>query len=286
MIELEAVTSRTVAYTSGIKRSGNFGGIALNNFSIAIDATSSLELGKEFRNKLEVRFDLPVNYLFLTHTHTDHRNGLKAFNDIPLIASENSIKNMPKTPRLSDFTIKSFKEYSSIKDDLFEVEFHYTGGHTIGSSIAYFPAEKILFSGDLIFHGGFNFNIPFLTFYQNKSFDNKSKKTGNPEEYIAAFEKFLKMDIKVIVPGHGPVIFNPNDVIKEQLTFFISLKSATLDILTNNESMDIINLQSFDLVQQAYDRCEKQGKNAKNWRKWLEDYLSKLKQAFYTYYRT
>lgn len=292
MIELETVTSRTVAHTSsplspsGIKRSGNFGGIALDNFLIAVDATSTFELGKEFRKKLEARFDLPVNYLFLTHTHTDHRNGLKAFNDIPLIASENCIKNMPKVQRLSDFTIKSFKEYSSVKDDTIEVEFHYIGGHTIGSSIAHCPAEKILFSGDLIFHGGFNFNIPFLTFYQNKVFDNKYKKTGNPEEYIAAFERFLRMDIEVIVSGHGPVIFNPEDVIKEQLNFFLSLKSATLKVLANNESMDNINLQSLDLVQQAYDRCEKQGKNATKYRKWLENYLSKLKQAFYTYYRS
>ena len=126
MIELEAVTSRTVAHTSSpnspssIKRSGNFGGIALNNFSIAIDATSNFELGKTFRQKFEDEFDLPVNYLFLTHTHTDHRNGLKAFNDVPLIASVNCIKNMPKVQKLSDFTIKSFKEYFSIKDDNFE----------------------------------------------------------------------------------------------------------------------------------------------------------------------
>ncbi|MHA2284179.1 MAG: MBL fold metallo-hydrolase [Promethearchaeota archaeon] len=95
MIELEDVTSRTVAHTSGIERSGNFGGIALYNFSIVIDTTSSFELGKEFRKKLEARFNLPINYLFLTHTHSDHRNGLKAFTDVPLIASDNCIKNMP-----------------------------------------------------------------------------------------------------------------------------------------------------------------------------------------------
>jgi glyoxylase-like metal-dependent hydrolase (beta-lactamase superfamily II) len=286
MIELETVTSRTVAHTSGIKRSGNFGGIALNNFSIAIDATSTIDLGKDFRKQLEAKFDIPVNYLFLTHTHTDHRNGLKAFNDVPLIASENCIKNMVKSQRLSDFTINSFKDYSSVKDDALEVEFHYIGGHTVGSSIAYFPAEKVLFSGDLIFHGGFNFNIPFLTFYQNKVFDNKKKKTGNPEEYIAAFERFLRMDIEVIVSGHGPVIFKPEEVIKDQLYFFLSVKSATLEVLATNESMENIDLQSLELVQLAYDKCEKQGKNATKHRKWLENYLSKLKQAFYTYYKS
>ncbi|MFW9906632.1 MAG: MBL fold metallo-hydrolase, partial [Candidatus Thorarchaeota archaeon] len=196
------------------------------------------------------------------------------------------IKNMPKSQRLSDFTIKSFKEYSSVKDDNLEVEFHYIGGHTIGSSIAYFPAEKILFSGDLLIHGGFNFNIPFLTFYQNKVFDNKSKKTGNPEEYIAGFKRFLDMDIEVIVSGHGSVIFNPENVINEQLNFFLSLKSATLEVIAKNETMNNINLQSFDLVKQAFDKCEKQGKNATKYQKWLENYLSKLKQAFFSFYRS
>ncbi|MFX0051001.1 MAG: MBL fold metallo-hydrolase [Candidatus Hodarchaeota archaeon] len=198
MIKLEAVTSRTVAHTSGIKRSGNFGGIALNNFSIAIDATSTVDLGKAFRKQLEAKFDLPVNYLFLTHTHTDHRNGLKAFNDIPLIASENCIKNMPKSQRISDFTINSFKDYSSVKDEALEIRFHYIGGHTIGSSIAYFPAEKVLFSGDLIFHGGFNFNIPFLTFYQNKVFDNKKKKLAIQRNILLLLKGFCRWISKLL----------------------------------------------------------------------------------------
>lgn len=94
------------------------------------------------------------------------------------------------------------------------------------------------------------------------------------------------MDVEVIVSGHGPVIFNPEDIIKEQLAFFLSLKSSTLEILDKNESMDSINLQNLDLVQQAYDQCEKRGKNAKRDRKWLENCLNEVKKAFYTYYKS
>lgn len=284
MIELEEITSRTVAHTSGIKRSANFGGIALNNFTIAIDATSSFELGKEFRKKLENKFNLPIKYLFLTHTHTDHRNGLKAFQDIPLIASEFCIRNMPKSQKLNDITIRSFSDYYSIQDGTDKVEFHYTGGHTIGSSIAYFPTEKVLFSGDLIFHIRFNFGIPVLVFYQNKVFDNKSKKTGNPEEYIRAFEKLKTMDIEVIVGGHGPVIFNPVDVIKEQLNLFRKVKSSTLEVIANNERMDKISLQNINLVQQAFENCKERKQNASRCRNWLVNYLKMLKKTFYTYY--
>ncbi|MFX0051000.1 MAG: hypothetical protein ACFFAJ_18525 [Candidatus Hodarchaeota archaeon] len=94
------------------------------------------------------------------------------------------------------------------------------------------------------------------------------------------------MDIEVIVSGHGPVICKPEEVIKSRLDFFLSVKSATLEVLATNESMENIDLQSLELVQLAYAKCEKQGKNATQYRKWLEDYLSKLKQAFYTYYKS
>ncbi len=283
MIELEAVTSRTIACTSGIKRSGNFGGIALQTFVIAIDATSSLDLSRQFRKQLEETFNLPVKYLFLTHTHSDHRNGLQAFKDVPLVASKNCIQNMPKKLSSTDFIINSFQKSTTIEDGLSTVEFHWFGGHTIGSSGAYFPDDRTLFSGDLIFHR-FNFSIPFLTFYQNKSFDNMSKKTGNPEEYIVAFENILNMDIDVIVPGHGPIIKNPKEFIQQQLVFINSVKVATLEVLRNNESMEDICLNDLKLVQLAYVRCDEEGKKAQSWKKWLDKYLDDLKQAFYTYY--
>jgi glyoxylase-like metal-dependent hydrolase (beta-lactamase superfamily II) len=164
------------------------------------------------------------------------------------------------------------------------VELHHIGGHTVGSSITYFPAEKVLFSGDLFFTGGVNFNIPFLNFYQNKCYDKIAKRTGNPEECINALEKFKTMDIEVIVSGHGSIVKNPYELIHTQLTFYKSLRSHIIEILDNNKSMIELDLRKFRLIKDAYDRIENSIENKKKHTIWLENYLDKLKKSYYNYY--
>jgi glyoxylase-like metal-dependent hydrolase (beta-lactamase superfamily II) len=278
-----AVSPNSVANTSGIKRSGNFGGIALNNFVIGIDSGQSFEIGKVFRRKLEEFYNLPVRYFVLTHTHTDHRNGMDAFNDVPIILSKKTIANMPKSVRLGKFLLEEFDRAYIITDDDLEVEVHHVGGYTIGSNVVYFPSEKVLFAGDLLFLGGVNFNIPFLGFYQNKP-----KKTGNPDEYIDAFEKFISMDIEVLVPGHGCVVFNPKEELNTQLEFIKSLKSFFIEVLEENKALEVIKLPKLDLIVEAYASIEKKPSRESEKRvdkRFLENYLNHLKISFYNHYQ-
>ncbi|MFX1253866.1 MAG: MBL fold metallo-hydrolase [Promethearchaeota archaeon] len=288
MVKLESVTTHTVADTSLLKinRSANVGGISLENYSIAIDSSSAYETGKAFRQQLEAFFNLPVRYLFLTHTHTDHRNGLNAFKDVTLIANQKCIKNMPKNVKLKNFTIKSFDKQFLIEDNDLRVEFHYVGGHTIGSSVAYFPHEKVLFGGDLFFTGGVNFNLPFLKFYQNKSYNSLGKKSGNPDEYINAFEKFNSMDIEIIVPGHGDVVFTPKELLNTQLIFFKSLRVFFIAAIEEKKGLKDIELPKLELINQAFARIEELPPNKKHRDKvWLDNYLNILKTCFYDYYK-
>ena len=60
--------------------------------------------------------------------------------------------------------------------------------HTWGDIVAYLPAEKILFAGDIFFN--------YVTPYGHNAHISK---------WIEVCEKINKMDVNVIVPGHGPL---------------------------------------------------------------------------------
>ncbi|MFX0114711.1 MAG: MBL fold metallo-hydrolase [Candidatus Hodarchaeota archaeon] len=282
MVKLDVITPHTVADTTSgrVHRAGNVGGIALENFVVAIDSGRA-ESGKSLRHQLETFFDLPVKYLFLTHAHADHRDGLSAFKDLTLVTSQKTAKNMPKSVKLSHFTVEAFAEKFLISDNELSIEFQHVGGHTVGSSIAYFPHEKVLFGGDLFFSGGANFDLPFLSFYQNKG-----RKTGNPEEYIRAFEKFMTMDIEVIVPGHGSIVFTPKEELQTLLAFFKALRLFFRTAIEEGQELKNIELPNLAPIEQAFARIEGQPTNKKHAEKrWLENYLNHLKSSFYNYYK-
>jgi cyclase len=60
--------------------------------------------------------------------------------------------------------------------------------HTRGDTLAWLPAERVLYSGDILFHGGH----PIVW-------------AGPASNWIAACDRILALDLEVIVPGHGPL---------------------------------------------------------------------------------
>lgn len=254
------------------------GGISLENYSVAIESGNSLEVGIELRQELESFFKIPVKYLFLTHTHTDHRKGREAFNDTTLIASQKCIENMPKRISFHKWSKEIFDEKCVLEENDLSVEFHHVGGHSIGSSVAYFPPERVLFAGDLFIVGSVNFGLPIMVFYQNKP-----KRTGNPEEYLAAFNLFKSMDIEIIVPGHGDLVLTPQEYLDGQISFYNSLKSFFITAIEEDKSLEEIELPELEPIEQAYRIAESRAQKSRNVR-FLENYLHLLKVSFFNYY--
>ncbi len=60
--------------------------------------------------------------------------------------------------------------------------------HTRGDTLALLPAERVLYSGDILFHGA-----------------HPIAWAGPVSNWIAACDRILAMDVEVIVPGHGPL---------------------------------------------------------------------------------
>jgi glyoxylase-like metal-dependent hydrolase (beta-lactamase superfamily II) len=141
MSKLQRISPNTVVCINCYRRSCNVGGIALGDFSIAIDSTNSPIDGRVFRNELEDFFNIPVKYMFLTHRHPDHRKGIPAFKDLTIISSEKTAKLMPKAVKWDKLNTVTFKDQFILKsgDNNLKIEFHHVGGHTGGSSILNFP---------------------------------------------------------------------------------------------------------------------------------------------------
>ena len=132
------------------------------------------------------------------------------------------------------------------------IEFHHAGGHTSCSVYGYYPDEKVLFAGDLIFAG----QMPFA-----------ADVTCNPEQWIAVLKAWLSRDIVHVIPGHGPVAGMAE--IRKHLDFFELLKQATLDaIQAGKEPQDIT-------MPATYTVGEKE--------QWL---VERTRKHWYEFYRT
>ena len=112
--------------------------------------------------------DLSLKALLLTHGHFDHVLAASALRDVfrvPLCAAETEAETL-RNPELNG-DARWLRQGLALKADrLFhdkeklsflgtEIEVLFTPGHTAGSCCYYFPAEKLLFSGDTLFEGSF-----------------------------------------------------------------------------------------------------------------------------------
>ena len=280
MVKLETITEHVAIDidTQSKSRSCIIGGVSLGKYSIAIDSGDSVEVGTRLRQELEKHFKVPLKYLFLTHTHNDHRDGRDAFNDLTLIASQKCIETMPKRINFSKWKKELFDKEFIIKEGDMSLEFHHVGGHSYGFSIAYFPIEQVLFAGDLFFTSPINFGLPFMGFYQNKP-----KRTGNPEEYLLAFQKFKEMKIEVIIPGHGRYIKNPQEYLDEQILFYNSLKSFFITAIEEGKELTEIKLPMLKPIEEAYRLAESKPKKSEL-KRFLDNYLNWITKSFYNYY--
>jgi len=78
-----------------------------------------------------------------------------------------------------------------IKTENFTFLVVHTPGHTAGSICLYEPHEKMLMSGDTIFH---------------HSIGRTDLISGNEEDMLKSLMKIEKLDVELLLPGHGRII--------------------------------------------------------------------------------
>jgi glyoxylase-like metal-dependent hydrolase (beta-lactamase superfamily II) len=246
-------------------------GILCRNFIVGIDANLFPTQAREFRNEVEKKFGLPVKYLILTHSHTDHIGGMQEFKDTTVISSEILQKNLKskiepsflkkKEKYISLFPqreeeIKSmqlktpdigFSDLLILQDDDVSIECHYGGGHTKDSLFVYVPSDKILIAGDLL--------------WQNR-IPNSTGDWSDPEQWIKQLKRIKTFDVDYFIPGHGaPILKSDFD---KYLNYFIEFRETIQQSIKANEILDTIQIKEiYNLDNDKYKKCQRN--NLKRW---------------------
>jgi glyoxylase-like metal-dependent hydrolase (beta-lactamase superfamily II) len=160
----------------------------------------------------------PLRYVINTHQHDDHAGGdFKMLRIAEVIAHRNVRANLAdlKRPYYEDtpgtpigLPRITFSAELAVHLGGKEVQAHYFGrAHTSGDAVIYFPAEKVIHTGDLFlaFRAGGRGGAParerppgvpvYIDYVQGGSFLDWSK----------TMDGMLKLDFDTVIPGHGPV---------------------------------------------------------------------------------
>lgn len=187
----------------------NAGFVVTTSGVVVIDALGSPQLARDLMAEVRRVTGKMVTHVIVTHYHADHIYGLQEFQragariiahrgalnylnselaESRLMASRNELAPwIDAQTRLvaADEWVDSRRELviGGVRLVLLPVG----PAHTPEDLIVYLPAEKVLFAGDIVFHG----RLPFVG----------QAKSG---EWIKALSTLLALDTSVMVPGHGP----------------------------------------------------------------------------------
>jgi len=182
---------------------GNSGVIVGSHGVIVIDAKMTMAGGKELLADIAKITTKPVTTVILTHSDADHVNGLVAFpKGLTIIAHENDLMEQqtalkeddpraPSADHLPNKIVTGDREGMDIDGVKLEL-LHWAPAHTSGDLVVYLPAQKIVFTGDIIstnFHGAL--------IHQAKG--------GTTAGWMKTTQGILALKADRFVPGHGDV---------------------------------------------------------------------------------
>ena len=199
----------------------NIGFIIGNDCVAVIDTGGSINIGMKLKNSAHKITKKPICYVINTHVHFDHILGNKAF----VSKNTNFVGH------------KDLAEAVNQNRDFFLTPF--PKSHSHNDLVVIDNETRTLWSGDLIFRE----RIPSLT--------------GSLKGWLETIEKIKKLDVKIVVPGHGDVASSLGDAIKQQENYLNLLLNKTRQAINEgkfiNEAMETIDQDNqFKLILHDY----------------------------------
>ncbi len=107
----------------------------------------------------------------------------------------------------------------------------HTPGHARGHVCLYDENRKVLFSGDQVLGSG----TPYVGKFPDGS-------NGDMDDYLTSLERLKKLDLKLILPGHGPTVTEPYKRIDETIERKIKREQAIIRSLEKDHAKDLFTL--------------------------------------------
>ena len=140
---------------------GNSGIVIGNTGVVVIDAKTTPAAGKALLDEIAKLTTKPVTDVILTHSDADHVNGLASFPPgVHVIAQQGCKTEMeaalaaggrgaPPADHMPTKVVTAPSERMTLDGVTFELR-HWAPAHTSGDLVVYLPAQKIVFTGDVI----------------------------------------------------------------------------------------------------------------------------------------
>ena len=179
---------------------GNVGVFITNNGVVLVD-TKLAGWGQTFLERVKSVSTKPVTMIINTHTHGDHTGNDDKFGaNVEIVAQENTKTNMAKMDAFKgDKAVflpkRTFKDTLTIGSGNERIDLFYFGaGHTNGDAMIYFPALRVLQTGDL---------------FARKDAPRIDRANGGsgvayPQTLSKAVATLKNVD--TVVPGHAPLM--------------------------------------------------------------------------------
>ena len=217
VITFEQLSEHGWGYTA--EGDPNSGVIIGDDSVMVIDATATPVMAQDLIARIRAITDKPIKYVTLSHYHAVRVLGASAYGAQQIIASRPTyelivergqedwqseyerfprlFQNADSVPGLTWPTMV-FEQRMTVYMGKLEVQLIQIGpGHTRGDTIAWLPAERMLFSGDLV-----EFNAGIYT------------GDAQLEEWPATLEKLRALKPKALVPGRGAALKTESEAIK------------------------------------------------------------------------
>jgi glyoxylase-like metal-dependent hydrolase (beta-lactamase superfamily II) len=179
---------------------GNVGVFITGNGVVLVD-TKLAGWGQAFLDRVKSVTTKRVTTIINTHTHGDHTgNNDKFGTSVEIIAQENTKTNMAKMDAFKgDKAVflpkRTFKDTLTVGTGKEQIDLYYFGaGHTNGDAMIYFPALRVLQTGDLFARKDAPRIDPA----------NGGSGVAYPQTLSKAVATFKNVDI--VVPGHSPLM--------------------------------------------------------------------------------
>jgi len=177
-----------------------------------------------------------IQHIVITHWHYDHTGGIKPVQNLlrklfptvePAIVwklpRSNNDENLSNDEKSIQYEFLKNEQIMEVEGAKLQIK--HTPGHTTDHACLLLQEENILFSGDCILGEG---TTVFEDLY----------------EYMLSLNKILKMQPKIIYPGHGPVIENPIS----RIQYYIEHRQQR-----ENEILQMLNEQGNDKAKTEVD---------------------------------